>query len=234
MAESSSPALLGDQSRTVFSIPRSRHLPAEFPTSPQPAETTGSYGFIPPEHPAGPRRRHTQGAPVQKRSKRILAATLAAMGVIAAGGVAYAFSEFVQTDSIASASADMQPLTVGTTSTQYKTGETMLWPGENHKANILIQVTNPNEVAVKVTNADIDNTLLSIGGGAGCTAALRSSDPNYTIDDSFGSQVNDVTIPANGNATIRVVEAVWLDASAPNNCQGKAVTSKWKITANSL
>ncbi|MEV4618260.1 hypothetical protein AB0J74_06010 [Asanoa sp. NPDC049573] len=174
---------------------------------------------------------------MQKRNKRILAASLAVAGVLGAGGVAYAFSEFVNTGPVSGSAADMAPLTVGITSTEYKAGETSLWPGANHKASIVMTVNNSNEVPVKVTNTDVQNVSFTIGGPAGCTTALNVG--AVSIDDGAGGSGNNVTVPAksggvDGTATIRIVEVVWLADSAPNDCQGKALTSKWKVTANSL
>ncbi|MDG4822575.1 hypothetical protein O7635_12005 [Asanoa sp. WMMD1127] len=169
---------------------------------------------------------------MQKRSKRVLAATLAAAGVFAAGGVAYAFSDFFTTGPVEGAAAQMEPLTVGTVTIDYANEETQLWSGDNHKASIIIPVTNENEVGVTVTSADVVNTLLSIGGGTTCAEALNLAEP-IVIDNGSGGSTGSISIPKDGTATIRVLDAVWLDGTAPDSCQGRAITTKWKVTANS-
>ncbi|MEV0717376.1 hypothetical protein [Asanoa sp. NPDC050611] len=166
---------------------------------------------------------------MQKRSKRVVAATLAAMGVIAIGGVAYAFFES-STATANGSSADMAPLTVGTEanapSLDFAGNETKLWPnvGGNHVAQALVHVTNTNEVSVRVTAADITGAVqFAAGTPAECVGKIKVT-PTIALDGG------DHVIGAGGTDVLRLT-GVTLDEDAPNTCQAAQFTTTWTVKA---
>src|SRR5262249_31608174 len=94
---------------------------------------------------------------ILKRKRNIVLAGLAAVGILAAGSIAYAAFTATSAANAAGTSATMQALTGGTTQVEFAHDETGLWPnvGDNHRAIVHVSVANPNEVAATVTAASI-------------------------------------------------------------------------------
>ncbi|GIF70729.1 hypothetical protein [Asanoa siamensis] len=181
---------------------------------------------------------------MQKRSKRILAATLAFVGVAAAAGTAWAVFSEQSTASAGGTTADMSALVVGSgvdaPKIDYFGDDDTLWPNVDagatdynpetglHPAQVIVKVTNNNKVPVKVTSADIAGTAVFNNSGVQATCGT------YLKVFATPSIPAPVTVAANGGTETLTITGVYLDEAAPNDCQGGAVTTTWTITGKAL
>jgi hypothetical protein len=157
---------------------------------------------------------------MNRNKLRTLVAASAAAGILGIAGLAYAaFFETTNAEATV-ASGDLAPLgVVGTPQTDYEGTQKYLWP--NHPADVVIEVSNSNEVGVKVTAV----TKLTV-------TATGTSDA--TCDDYI--QVNPVVVeggmpivPANGKATLRLLDVLTLTNAAPDLCQGATFKTTWQV-----
>jgi hypothetical protein len=166
------------------------------------------------------------------RKKTAIIGAGVAAGAILAGSVAFAAFSQTSSASVTGSAADMKPLVVGTNADaprlEYANGETQLWPnvGNAHRAVVKIKVHNPNEVAVNVSAADITGkaTFDKQGDQAACGDFLKLTNP-------LALESTPVGIPANQDAMLTVT-GVYLDETAPNDCQANKFHTDWKIVGN--
>ena len=145
-------------------------------------------------------------------------ASLALVGLVATGGTAYAFWTATGTGSGTAAAGVAQPLT--TSPLAVSTG--LLYPGAT--GDVRIQVDNPNPFPVTVTDVVGTGAITSDKGGA-CDGAT-----GVTFSDVTGAAL---AVPAGGSATFTLADAVTMDNSSDDSCQGATFTIGVDLTAAS-
>jgi len=170
------------------------------------------------------------------RNPKLAAAIAGVATVVALGAASIAYGIFRESSTAQASgnSANMAPLTVGTGDNapayDFAGNEKFLWPnvGGNHVARVMIQVTNPNEVAVQVAATGISGTATFVydDDRTACGSKLRTTDtPTLTGGP--------VTVGAGATATLTVT-GVYLDADANDTCQDKPFKTTWTIVGTAL
>jgi hypothetical protein len=158
---------------------------------------------------------------MNRNKLRALVATGAAAAILGVAGFAWAaFFEPSVATATDGAAAQMTPLLVESTQTDYEGSQTAMWP--NHPADVVIVVKNENEVPVTVTSI-VNNSLFSTNGWSSTCGEHIDIDP--TIDVEGGLP----TIAAGQSATLRLIDVLVLDNEAANTCQGATFTSAWTV-----
>ncbi|GAA1887897.1 hypothetical protein [Asanoa iriomotensis] len=163
---------------------------------------------------------------MQKRSKRILAATLAAAGVLAVSGIAYAVYSTQKTSSaVAAESNAIVELVVTGVPT-----DTTLWP--NQATDVTLTVKNSNDTQLKITKVepvaltDDDITNIANASRETCRGFLQLTGASGLSDavpagTSASPAETDVILPG----------AIKLLNTATNECQAMKFNTKWKVYA---
>jgi hypothetical protein len=167
--------------------------------------------------------------------RMVLVAVGLAVAAVLTGGIAYAaFNTTVSSGSITGSAQSLEPLEVGTPATDYAGGETGLWPGDKHAADIVIPVRNDNEIAVQVSNTSISNAELRFADDGVQEACGRFLVADAPVSVTDGAEFDTVVIPAGAERTLRLLGAVALSGDAGDRCQGAPFTSSWKVKATAL
>jgi len=143
---------------------------------------------------------------------------LSVLGTTLTGGTAYAFWTTTGSGSGSAGAGMAQPLT--TSPVAVSSG--LLYPGA--AGDVRIKVDNPNPFPVTVTDVVGTGTITS-DKGAACDAATGVS---FT-DVTGGS----LPVPASGSATFTLANAVSMDNSSDDSCQGATFTIGVTLTAAS-
>jgi hypothetical protein len=181
------------------------------------------------------------------KTRRAAIATLAAVATVGVATAAWAVFSAQSTANAGGTSANIVALTIDGTEVDYAGEETMLWPnvdsnGANpadpstgtHLATVKVTVVNPNEVALKVSEADIIGTLNFTNGTdqANCGGYLLKTTPVTLVSGPVtigkANPFNDTD-----KATLSL-QHIYLRGDAPNACINKPFTSTWTITGNAL
>lgn len=142
-----------------------------------------------------------------KRAWKLLAAVLAFAAVAAVAGVAYAVLGSTGAGSGVASTGDMDTVTIE--SAVGVVVDATLYPGGT--ADVVLKVNNPNAYAVEVVSI-----LLTDGGeitGADGIGDCDTTGVTYTPP----AGVDDI---APGDSTITLEDAVAMDLTADNGCQG--------------
>jgi hypothetical protein len=160
---------------------------------------------------------------MQKRSKRILAATLAAAGVMAAAGTAWAVFAQSATSSDVQASAN----TFAAVTVTGAPVDTSLWP--NQTTNVALTIQNPNDVDVIVTSVEpvaltaADVTLVG-------SPSAQDIDFCRTKVQTIGiAAPSNIVIGASASGSFTITGGLKLLEAADNRCQGMTIRAKWTV-----
>lgn len=168
-----------------------------------------------------------------RKSIKMIAVTGAAVIGIATVGVGWAwFTENATANAINGQGGDLAAVTVSTATYGYdnatQTNPGALFPG--HSADVVITVTNPNSVPVKVSDVVPAATNPKAATGqtpVQCVGAnfAMSGDPTFTTNQAGN------IIPAGGSAVITMEDAITLDGPGTGNeCQGMTFTTNWTVS----
>ncbi|MEV4538776.1 hypothetical protein AB0J82_33885 [Asanoa sp. NPDC049518] len=163
---------------------------------------------------------------MQKRSKRILAATLAAAGVLAVSGVAYAlWSQSDAGDVVGGKSETFEPFEVtgtwqGRTLSDTTTADHGLMPTESGIVQLSIPVSSENTMNARITSITGQISDIVNDDQNGCAGFMTLG--SYTPTTTMG--------PSATSYTINLNKAVTLNADAPVGCQGMEFTTRWTVT----
>jgi hypothetical protein len=136
----------------------------------------------------------------QRWSRRLAAVGFGTAALLLAGGVAYAAWSALGAGTGAAASGAPQALGVSATVAG------LLRPGG--AADLVVTVSNPNSASVTVTSLALAG---SIAPSAGCsTPGVSVSLPGSTA----------LVVPAGGNASLTVTNAVTMTTASSSDCQG--------------
>ncbi len=164
--------------------------------------------------------RHRGDAPRLPRAARRAFVTVGGAGIAAvmAAGPVFAFYTVAGSGNSSGTTGTVQPLTVSP-ATVGSPSSTLL-PGGT--ADLLLNVTNPNAVAVTITSV-AQGGGVTVSGGSGC-----SSDPAWpTTTGSSGVSIVTTTglsisVPAGSSATVHVAGAASMTSGSASGCQGAA------------
>ncbi|SNT61640.1 hypothetical protein SAMN05421812_113154 [Asanoa hainanensis] len=162
---------------------------------------------------------------MQKRSKRILAATLAAAGVLVASGIAYA--TWVQADDVAvnGSSETFKPITLSGEwlgRDKVQTGDAGLLPGESGVVKLTLPVSANNTINARIATIIGTNiTADHISGTDNDHCAQYLSEGTYTPTA--------ILAPGTTNE-IYLLRAVKLIDAAPVTCQGMTFQTEWTVS----
>lgn len=167
---------------------------------------------------------------MNKKMKTTIVAGVAALG-IATAGVSWAlFSQSATANAVGGEGGKLKPVTV--TSATYKYDNAVaggdpgsLFPG--HKASVVIEVSNPNSVNVKVDTVKpaASNAVAATGSTpAECATAIVLADPA-----NFGADA--VTIEPGKSKTLVLTDAVEMKAAeSRDECQGMKFKTAWTVS----
>lgn len=143
---------------------------------------------------------------------------LSVLGLSVTGGTAYAFWAASGSGSGTAAAGVVQPLT--TSPATVTSG--LLYPGAT--GDVRLRVNNPNPFAVTVTSVTGTGAVTS-DKGAACDGATGVS---FT-DQAAASLV----VPASSSTTFTLTDAVTMDNSSDDSCQGATFTIAVSLTGAS-
>ncbi|GIF53379.1 hypothetical protein DFJ67_2748 [Asanoa ferruginea] len=163
---------------------------------------------------------------MQKRSKRILAATLAAAGVLAAAGTAWAVFSRTGTANATGTAETFNSVTVNGSWLGRGPGQLSLLPGE--KGSVNIQVSNPASNTVnarikKITPSAILGGHITGGTDAGYCASMLSA-VTYEPGTTGPVIAND-----NQLNNVKLQDAVLLQLAADERCSGISFATSWTV-----
>ncbi|MCB0906227.1 MAG: hypothetical protein KDB63_03800 [Nocardioidaceae bacterium] len=167
-----------------------------------------------------PGARHRGDARRLRRVARRALVTVGGAGTVAllAGGPVFAFYTVAGAGSSSGTTGTVQPLTLSP-ATVGSPSSTLL-PGGT--ADLLLNVTNPNAVAVTITGV-AQGGGVTVSGGSGC-----SSDPAWpTTTGNSGVAIVTTTglsisVPGGSTATVHVTGAASMTNGSASGCQGAA------------
>ena len=186
---------------------------------------------------------------MQKRSKRILAAALAAAGVLAAAGTAWAIFSAQSTATADARSGQLVGLTVGDGVSQnaprviFANGEPGLYPnrdlngvedGNAHMAPTRRPSRSRSPTATRavvVSTVEAGRSRSTICPFNGDNAARNYC--NALIDTSTIALANGPVVHAGETKTLTVT-GIYLDATADNRCKDKPFSTSWTVNADAL
>jgi hypothetical protein len=171
-----------------------------------------------PVKPASPK-----GNPLQKRSKRLLAAALAVAGVVVASGVAYAAFFYQQQATASGSAATFGNITVDA---QWDSSLPLL-PGGANDVKLLITSPNGNNVNARVTSISAVNIAANeITGPA--TDADKADCATWLVERTIGDTTG-IVLPPNSTVALVINDGVALHGDATVKCQGMTFPSKWNV-----
>ncbi len=183
----------------------------ESPSRPHPTRLEGT----------GPTGADTAGsAPPARRRRRVAGwvavAVVVAVGLVAAARVyAYATGSGV---GVGAVQVDpSQPLTIAP-----GTAVDPLFPGAS--ANVVATISNPNAVAVHVPALGIDATQGSAGGFGADPAHAACNLDSLRFDGPQTDGGQPFVVPPKGSLEVDLADAVSMDATAADACQGATLT----------
>jgi hypothetical protein len=148
------------------------------------------------------------------RRIRLAAAFTVALLAVAGGALAYYASAGSGTGSASIGSPAELAITAGTPASG------LLYPGSTGEVDAMI--SNPNTFPVRVNSLVLASGGIVPNGDPGCDASAL----HYTTQDN-GGQGWDVPAkvgPTNGKLDVQLTDAISMDSSAANECQGETFT----------
>lgn len=151
------------------------------------------------------------------RRRFLIVLTIPLVASIGIGaGVAYGYFSSHGSGSASAAVGNLQPVTVAAVT---GTAATPLIPGGT--ADVVLNVTNPNPVAVTLISVGANGAVTPDGQHANCT----------TTGVTFTSQSGlSVTIPASTTAPVDLPRAASMSVLSSNGCQGATFSVPVSIT----
>jgi hypothetical protein len=151
-----------------------------------------------------------------KRSVVFLATVVAAVAVAGA-----AFAYFASSGS-GSGGGHSGTLSAPTISASHATPTTALLPGGT--ADVTLELSNPNAVALTVTSVAANGTI-SVSGGSGCTAG--NDGVSFTTQSGLS-----ISVPAHAvNDVIDLPAAITMSSASASGCQGASFNVPVTVTA---
>jgi hypothetical protein len=151
-------------------------------------------------------------------STRLIAA-LTVVGVLALGGVAWAYFTSSGTGSGHGSTGTMSTVALSATA---GTASTPLYPGGT--GDVSLEVNNPNSYAVTLVSVSGDGTITPDAGHSACTTT--------GVTFSYQSGLS-TTIPASTtNFPVHLSGAVSMSTSSSNGCQGATFSIPVTITVH--
>jgi len=177
---------------------------------------------------SGPARpgRHSAPPVRRRRGRQVLAGGLVLATVVMSGGAAYAWWSGSGSGSGSAGAGTLLPLEI---SHDGVTPTTRLLPGQTGTVALLVH--NPNPVPVRLVEvvADTDDQThavlpISVSGGSGCTAGNSGvsfvPQTGLSITVAVGVEWQEIELP----------DAVTMDLSSDNGCQGASFAIPVRLT----
>jgi len=133
-------------------------------------------------------------------------------------GAAFAFFTTHGSGAGSGQTGTLQPVTVAASA---GTASTPLLPGDS--GDVVLQVTNPNSLAVTLVTVSGNGTITADGSHGSCT----------TTGVAFTNQTGlNINIPANTTTPVDLAGAASMDTTSSNGCQGATFSIPVSITVH--
>jgi hypothetical protein len=172
---------------------------------------------------------------MRNRTRLAVIAIVAALGVTTIG-VSWAwFTETQVADASGGAGADMLPMTVTAPVYVYENGQNGLYP--NRWADLKLTVANPADNNINVT---VTSVVPATTNPKNVSATIPNSSANRSYCEgllimsagpTIAAEAGDLVLIPGESVVVVLDNAVALDPSADNRCQGMTFETQWNVVA---
>jgi hypothetical protein len=170
---------------------------------------------------------------MRNRTRIAVIALVAVLGVGAAGLAWAWFTETTTATASGGAGADLAPATVTTPLYVYDNSQNGLYP--NHWADVKLTVANPSSNNVDIT---VTSVVPATSNPKNVSATTPNNSANRTYCEglltmnagpTIAAESNDLVLAPGDSVVVVLTDAVSLDASADNRCQGMVFETNWSV-----